>query len=157
MHACHQGKYLSQGSVLARLRNPESIHRLWLNKFTVGVAWLGLALAILSPPQGNGILVCWMKASTGLSCPGCGLTRSLSCGLRGMFFESWQYHPMGLLILGFFMATAFASLLSTARRQTIASFMRSKAVLFHVLFLAFVVTFVGFGLARALVEFTRLW
>ena len=155
MHARCQVKYFSPRSVLAWLRNPESIHRLWLNKYTVGVAWLGLLLATLSPPQGNGILVCWLKASTNLPCPGCGLTRSLSCGLRGMFFESWQYHPMGLLILGFFLATAVASLLPSARRQTIANFMQSKAVLFNALFLAFVVTFIGFGLARAVVELTR--
>jgi hypothetical protein len=147
----------SQNSMQPWLRRPENIARLWLNKYTLVAAWLGLLLAILSPPQGNGILVCWLKASTNLPCPGCGLTRSLSCAMRGMFTESFQYHPMGLLILGFFLATAVASLLSTTRQQNIASFMRSKAVLFNVLFFAFVVTFVGFGLVRALIAFTSIW
>jgi hypothetical protein len=73
-----------------------------------------------------------------------------------MFLESWQYHPMGLVILGFFLATAAASLLPPTRRQSLANFMRSNAILSNALFLAFVVAFVGFGLVRAVVVFTHI-
>ena len=157
MNTRSQARSFGQRLIQGWLCSPENIHRRWMNKYTVGAAWLGLLLAILSPPQGNGILVCWMKASTNLPCPGCGLTRSLSCAMRGMFLESWQYHPMGLLILLFFLAIATASLLSTARQQRLADYMRSKAIIFNSLFLAFVATFLSFGLARAFMAFTRVW
>src|SRR5262249_17002125 len=75
------------------LRNPATAPRLWLAKPSVAAAWLGLALAFVTPPHGTGFTVCWFKNSTGLPCPGCGLTRSFSCALRGMFLESWHYHP----------------------------------------------------------------
>jgi len=65
-----------------------------LGKPCLFAAWSGLFLAAVTPPHGAGFTVCWLKASTGIPCPGCGLTRSLSCALRGMFMESWQYHPM---------------------------------------------------------------
>src|SRR5579859_5366978 len=99
------------GRLTAWLQRPATIHRRWLGKTTVMAAWLGLLLAVVSPPQGSGIAVCWWKGCTGLPCPGCGLTRSLSCGLRGMFQESWNYHPLGLVILGLFVATIVISLL----------------------------------------------
>ena len=38
------------------------------------------------------------------------MTRSLSCGIRGMFLESWEYHPMGLFVLALFVVTAAQSL-----------------------------------------------
>jgi hypothetical protein len=152
-----QAKPFGQRLIQSWLCGPENIHRRWLNKYTVGAAWLGLLLAALSPPQGNGHLVCWLNISTGLPCPGCGLTRSLSCAMRGMFLESWQQHPLGLLILVFFLAIAAASLLSTARQQQLASYMRSRAIIFNSLFLAFVATFLSFGVARAIMAFTSVW
>jgi hypothetical protein len=74
-----------------------------------------------------------------------------------MFLESWQQHPLGLLILVFFLAIAAASLLSTARQQQLASYMRSRAIIFNSLFLAFVATFLSFGVARAIMAFTSVW
>src|SRR5262245_4326239 len=79
------------------LAQPQRAYGLWFGGPSVCVAVLGLLLAILSPPAGPGISLCFFHEATGLPCPGCGLTRSLSCGLRGLFLESWRYHPMGLL------------------------------------------------------------
>lgn len=157
MDTCSQARPFGQRLIQSWLCSPENIHRRWLNNYTIGAAWLGLLLAALSPPHGSGLLVCWFNASTGLPCPGCGLTRSLGCAMRGMFLESWHYHPMGMLILVFFLAIATVSLLSTARQKRLADYMRSKAVVFNAMFVAFLATFVGFGLARALVELTRGW
>lgn len=129
----------------------------WLGKHCVVAAWLGLTLAVLSPPHGSGVALCWVETATGIPCPGCGLTRSLSCGIRGLFAASWQYHPMGLLILGLFLFTAAQSLLPAVIRRRLAGFVEARARLFNTLYLAFVAVFVGFGIARALVHLIAAW
>jgi hypothetical protein len=132
------------------LANPQHASTLWLGKHCVAVAWVGLLVAAFCPPHGLGINVCWFSGATGLPCPGCGVTRSLSCGLRGLWLESWHYHPMGLLILALFGFTAAQSLLPRQARDRLAQIIKDHALLFNAIYLAFVAVFVGFGLARAL-------
>lgn len=110
-------------------------------------------MAAISPPHGLGINVCWFSGATGLPCAGCGVTQSLSCGLRGLWLESWHYHPMGLFILALFGFIAVQSLLPRPARERLAQTMRDRAFFFNTLYLAFVVVFVGLGFARALSHF----
>jgi hypothetical protein len=140
----------SPGALQYWLHAPQGASALWLGKHCVLVAWLGLLLAILSPPHGSGIQVCWFQSATGVPCPGCGLTRSLSCGIRGLFLESWHYHPLGLFILALFAFTALQSLLPQRRRQALSQSLQARPLFFKGLYAAFVVTFVLFGVARAL-------
>ena len=137
--------------LLRKLNSPERVFQRWQGPYTVVAAWLGLFLAAITPPHGTGTTVCWLKQCTGVDCLGCGLTRSLSCGLRGMFTESFNYHPFGLFILALFLFTAVVSLVPSARKQVAVS-MEARPVLFNGLYLAFVISFVGFGSVRALVE-----
>lgn len=139
------------------LNRPELASSRWLGKHCVFVAWLGLSLALFSPPHGSGIALCWFQGATGLPCPGCGMTRSLSCGIRGMFSESWHYHPMGLLILVLFVLIAAQSLCSKPYREQIARFMQARAAFFNSFYLIFVVTFVSFGVIRALFHLGGAW
>jgi len=132
------------------LANPQHATTLWLGQPCVIVAWFGLLVAVISPPHGFGISVCWFFGATGLPCLGCGVTRSLSCGLRGLWLESWQYHPMGLPILALFGLTVVQSLLPRPVRERLAQRLKDRAFWFNALYLAFVVVFVGFGVARAL-------
>jgi len=134
------------------LRCPDHVHRRWLSATPVCAAWLGLLLAVLTPPHGTGFTVCWLHQVTGLPCPGCGLTRSLSCGLRGMFLESWQYHPLGLVILTLLVAIAASSLLPPCRRANLRRCLESHALTFNALYLAFVAGFLAFGLGRTLMH-----
>ncbi len=135
------------------LEEPRNASRVWLGKSSVLAAWAGLLLAVLTPPGGLGIPLCWLHGATGLPCLGCGLTRSLSCGLRGLFLQSWHYHPMGLTILALFFVIAAQSICPKSLREAVARTIQSRAVLFTSLYLAFVATFVGFGVTRALVQF----
>src|SRR2546428_7570 len=134
-------------------RNPAA--RRWLGAPCICAAWAGLLLALLTPPHGTGFTVCWLRSATGIPCPGCGLTRSLSCGLRGMFTESWHYHPMGFVVLALFVTIAAASVVPGIHNY-LNRLIESKARLFNILYLGFVVTFVVFGLVRALVTFGHL-
>ena len=151
----------SQLPYMARLSRwldePQHAATLWLGKISVFVAWLGLFLAVISPPHGLGITTCWFQYSTGLPCPGCGMTRSLSCGIRGMFVESWNYHPMGLLVLALFAMTAAQSIFPRQVRLKLINFIHAHALVFNTAYLAFVIAFVGFGAARALLELGAAW
>ncbi|MEC9397555.1 MAG: DUF2752 domain-containing protein [Myxococcota bacterium] len=68
------------------------------------LAWGGfLAACVLFPGSpANGIIFCPFRLFTGLSCPGCGMTRSCTSAVRFEFWDSLAYHPIGIpLILGF--------------------------------------------------------
>src|SRR5215469_11756583 len=138
-------------SFLAGLNSPERVYQRWQGPCMVWVAWLGLILAAINPPHGTGITVCWIKLYTGIDCLGCGLTRSMSCGLRGMFTESFNYHPFGLFILLLFLFTVVTNLLPSVRRR-VEIWKEAHAMLCNGLYLLFVVSFVTFGTVRAIVE-----
>lgn len=123
----------------------------WFGRWSVVAAWLGLVLAVVTPPSGFGVSLCWFQSATGIPCPGCGMTRSLSCAIRGMPFDSWRYHPMGALVLVLFVVTAAQSILPEGLKSALKRFIQSRARWFNGLYLAFVIAFVGFGAARALV------
>ena len=85
------------------------------------------------------------------------MTRSLSCGLRGMFADSWHYHPMGLPILALFIFTAAQSLLRQTHRDRLVQYIQNRAALFNLCYLAFIGSFVAFGAVRALFHWKDLW
>jgi hypothetical protein len=157
MTGCH----LENPAPLHKLRRwliePHRVYGLWLGKHCVVAAWLGLFLALISPPHGLGLPLCWFQSATGVPCPGCGLTRSLSCGIRGLFLESWQYHPMGLVILALFVFTAVQSALPGIYCDRLGRFMQARAFFFNTLYLTFVTVFVSFGATRALVHWVSIW
>ncbi len=39
---------------------------------------------------------CLIRATTGVPCPGCGMTRSLSAIWRGDLLSSFRFHPLGI-------------------------------------------------------------
>ncbi len=132
------------------LHRPGQATRLFLGKASLLVAWAGLIVTAFSPPLGLGISLCWFEGATGVPCPGCGLMRSLSCGLRGLWGQSWHFHPFGLLVLGVFIFTAGQSLLPRVRREAVARFVEHHSVAFSALYVLFVIAFLGFGALRAL-------
>jgi hypothetical protein len=135
---------------------PRHLFQYCFGKATFCVAWISLIGAILIPPKGIGISVCWMRGQFGIPCPGCGLTRSLSCAMRGHFYESWQFHPFGLVILAMFLIVALVSLLPQAQRLQLADVMERRARFIRALFVVFVGAFCSYGLLRALLQITGL-
>jgi len=85
----------------------------------VGALHLGLSLAGLPAWQ------CPILASTGVPCPGCGLTRATMALLRGDFLQSFQLHAFAPVFL---LATTviFVSIVlpETRRRGLIAAVSR---------------------------------
>ncbi|MGE3107054.1 MAG: DUF2752 domain-containing protein [Phycisphaerales bacterium] len=83
------------------------------------VGWLAAAAllaALIHPPAGLGVPFCPSKWVTHAPCPGCGMTRSLSCAIRGQFTRSWHYHPFGPPLLGAIASAAVLGLLPRGPR-----------------------------------------
>jgi hypothetical protein len=143
--------------IQAWLYEPTRASQLWLGKRCAIAAWAGLLLAVATPPHGSDVSVCWLKNTTGLPCVGCGITRSLSCGLRGMFAESFYYHPMGLVILALLSLIALQTLLPEHLQDRLKGCLQKRAVAFNSLYLTFTGLFVVYGIARALFQYLELW
>lgn len=69
-----------------------------------------LSAALLTPSAENlkiGPLtlpsICMLRNTTGIPCPGCGLTRSVVAAVYGDWRGSFDYHRMGPLVVGFLM------------------------------------------------------
>ncbi len=69
-----------------------------------------LSAALLSPSTGNlkiGPLtlpsLCMLRNTTGIPCPGCGLTHAVVAAVHGDWKESFVYHRLGPLVVGFLM------------------------------------------------------
>jgi hypothetical protein len=117
---------------------------------TVVVAWLALAVAFAHPPHGLDVNVCWTKAATGVPCPGCGLTRSLSCAARGKIDQSVRYHPMGPVVLALMAIVAGSSLLPAPARARLRAAIDLRTRVANVVYFTFVAAFVGCGVVRAI-------
>lgn len=116
----------------------------------VWLAWAILLIAIIHPAHGLGTRVCLFQASTGLSCPGCGLIRSVSCTVRGDLAAAWDYHPFGPILVGLCALIGVVGILPRRVRKRLATFMSHHARGFNLGCAALVVAFLGYGVARAL-------
>ncbi|UCD75319.1 MAG: DUF2752 domain-containing protein [Phycisphaerales bacterium] len=134
------------------MSEPCRAYRRWFGKATTRVAWLALIVAVVHPPHGLGLPICWLRTTTGLLCPGCGITRSMSCAVRGLFEQSWQYHPFGILLLAFFCLAAAISLLPPRRKVRLARFIQRHGRPASVLHIALITAFIVFGVLRAVVH-----
>jgi hypothetical protein len=82
------------------------------NVAVVGLIAALLAAGVLLHPYGSGDrtalslfglplpTVCWFRLTTGLPCPGCGLTRAVALLLHGHVGASLAMHPFGIAAVG---------------------------------------------------------
>ena len=118
-------------------------------------AWLFAASMILvtvaHPPHGMGVKLCLIRWTTGLTCPGCGLTRSLSSAVRGMFADSWNYNPFGLIVLLFLIVILVVGLLPAWAQGRIIRIVCRHRRSSRILCTLFVCSFLTHGLVRTVI------
>ncbi|HEY2787596.1 MAG TPA: DUF2752 domain-containing protein [Fimbriiglobus sp.] len=76
---------------------------LWL-LLTCGAAAGLYVLAVVPPTTSSWYPPCMLHATTGLHCPGCGLTRAVHAALNGNFSQAFAYNvlaPVFLAVAGF--------------------------------------------------------
>jgi hypothetical protein len=134
------------------------VSRLFLGRFTRIFAAVTLLLALVLPPQGHGVPLCYFRNLFQLPCPGCGLTRSFTNVAHLRFADAFHYHPFGLVLFPLMLAVVVVSLLPRARRETVAAWLdhREKSVrrTYHVAVMAFLL----FGVVRlAAAGFANGW
>jgi hypothetical protein len=69
------------------------------DRLAIGLPVAGLALLAVVPPSDDGITICPIALTTGMACPGCGMTRAISHLLRGDLATSWSFHPLAAPVL----------------------------------------------------------
>jgi hypothetical protein len=112
------------------------------------LAALYLAYAAVQPPEGWVRLpLCAFRALSGLPCPGCGLTRSLTAILRGDLTSAWHWNPFGFLALPVLLTAAVFAVGPSRWIAALTPALRSKA--FGVAAVAGAAALVAAGVLRA--------
>ena len=80
-----------------RVRSPRGsgLHQLLFSRFGGALGLVALVVSVLLPAEGLGFDMCWLNATFGLPCPGCGLTRSVTNISHFHWMAAWQYNPFG--------------------------------------------------------------
>ena len=89
-----------------------------LKKHRTYVIAFAVTLLLYSIMFGFGI-TCPIKYLTGLSCPGCGMTRAILCLLRFDFSGAWFYHPLVFALPIFALAYIFFAVKRNKKAQNI--------------------------------------
>lgn len=115
-----------------------------------GTRWLALAALAISfvfPVRGLGIDLCLFHASTGLPCPGCGLTRGLSALSQGDFSTALAMNPFVYALWPTFLFLGVLAVLPRRWREPLELRLRASRVAAKVYELVFW-AFLGFGVLR---------
>lgn len=134
-----------------RRKRSRPLHRVLLSPWTLGVGVALLVLAFVLPADGAGIPLCWVKAATGLPCPGCGLTRSVSSLAHLHFWDSLRYHPFGPLVLALGVFCAVMLLGGAKRRVRVARWLARRDRTARPVYYWLVGAFIAVGVVRWIV------
>jgi len=108
----------------------------------------GIVLAALWRPSDTGLPLCFFRFSTGLACPGCGMTRAVAAVGRGELAVAVRYHAFGPLIaLGLAAAWAAIGIGLVTGRNFLPEFTGRRVSIFAV---AFIAAFLVYWLIRVL-------
>lgn len=105
-----------------QLLQPKPAPRIWLWPVLAATV---LLIAFLLPMPQNGTIaglpsVCTFHLTTGLPCPGCGLTRSVVSCAHGHWAEAIHYHPLGPLVFAAFVGVVAIGVLRWLQPQRVA-------------------------------------
>lgn len=113
----------------------------------LGVVGLAVAIFVMRP-QGFGPSTCSLFRSTGIPCPSCGLTRSVTSIFHGRFAAAWEYNPFGFGFALMFVLFPLIWTLGPLRRQRLRERLVPHERVVLAVFAAFFLGMMVFGLVR---------
>jgi hypothetical protein len=119
-----------------------------VHPWSMRLALLAVVLSFLLPVDGLGVDLCMFHRQTGLPCPGCGLTRSLTSVAHGQIGHAFELHLFGPLIWLIALALSVGNFLGERRRERIRTWLRQRGRSARIGYLTFVYGFVVFGVVR---------
>lgn len=70
----------------------------WRTRLLMVAPLLAVGLLAVAPTADDGPTVCPFALTTGIACPGCGMTRAAGYLIRGDLSSALRYHPLVILI-----------------------------------------------------------
>ncbi|CAN5356893.1 hypothetical protein BH09SUM1_BH09SUM1_27160 [soil metagenome] len=113
----------------------------------LGMIGLILGMFVL-PPKGVHLQTCSMRKMTGLPCPGCGLTRSVTSIFHGKAKAAWELNPFGYGFAAFFVAVAPLAFLPTRKLNAAREYARRFRNPIGLFVIVFMALFILHGLIR---------
>ena len=114
------------------------------------VLFLIILASVYYDPVNYKITDCAFKHITGLSCPGCGLTRSFHAGANLHIAQAFAWHLMGPFFLLGFVLLFLKYLFESVTGKTILVKLNRAVV--KTVFLLIAITWAGFWISRMIYE-----
>ena len=106
-----------------------------------------VASFVWTPSAFPKLQLCWLRRMTGVSCPGCGLTRAFCAISHGDLEGAWSFHPFGFVFYAAAAALVVWPFVARGRPELDERVVRSRGVQVGVVL--FVVALLAFGFVRA--------
>lgn len=125
---------------------------------TRSVRWFAAAIAALvlvasvvwAPSAFPKLQLCMFRRYTGLSCPGCGMTRAFCALGHGEWSAAWSFHPFGYPLYALTIAIVAWPFVARAKPELERRVVDSRATM--ALSIAIVTGMLAFGVVRAWLE-----
>lgn len=110
-------------------------------------------VAAVHPAGGLGIDLCPSRLFFHIPCPGCGITRSISCTIRGRFAEAVTYNLFGPIVIAVCLLLLASALLPGTWTAAICRRLAWTEATTTRLIWGLGLAFITFGVIRALLQF----
>ena len=121
---------------------------------------MGLVIVLgmlFMPADGFGRDLCYVHASSGLPCPGCGLSRSVAHGIRGHLVEAIWYNPFGLLVVPYALAAVSSVIWPRTLKDRVRAWLEPRTVGFKRVYMSLLAAFLTYGAVRMALAIFGLW
>jgi len=115
-----------------------------------GILFLIILISIYYDPVNYKITDCSFKHLTGVSCPGCGLTRSFHAGANLNVVQAFAFHLLGPFFLLGFIFLFFKYLIDSITGKSVQ--LEIKRAVIKTVLLIIGITWAGFWISRMIYE-----
>ena len=123
-----------------------------LNPLSIRLFGAVLVLSFVIPRHGTAVPICWFRGLFGVSCPGCGLSRSFANISQLHLGDAWGYHPFGVVFYPLVIFLAVANLLPRRHLAAVRRALEAREPVLRPLYLLVVGCFIAFGATRLVIE-----